>query len=104
MILAIDFDGVIHDPTRKQKGSKMGVPMPGAVLALAKLNDAGHTIIIHTIHATTYQQRQAVRNWLLWFETRCDDITSIKPGADFYIDNKALEFVDWERTLQRIDE
>lgn len=102
MILAIDFDGTLHDPTRRVGNYKMGITIPGAATAMKMLKDKGHTLIIHTIHAKNPQEVQAVEDWLKYFKIPYDKITSLKPEADMYIDDKALKFVDWGEVLKEV--
>lgn len=100
--LAIDFDGTIHDPFNVKKGYKMGTPIPGAVDAVKYLKQIGHEIIIHPTWADNMQRRKAIVDWLEYFKVPFDDITSVKPDADFYIDNNAIRFESWPQTLDFI--
>lgn len=96
MILAIDFDGVLHDPDKVFKGQKMGVPVDGAVQAM-KILYKQHFLIIHTTRATTDKSIEAVHKWLRYFDIPFGRITSTKPDADYYIDNKAIAFTNWNQ-------
>lgn len=99
MKLAIDFDGVLHDPFNVQKGYKMGKPIPGSVDAIKYLKRQGHEITIFPTWADNQQRRKALVDWLNYFEIPFDDITSVKPEADFYIDNNAIRFDAWAQTI-----
>ena len=37
--IAVDFDGVLHDPKNKLKGYKLGQPIAGAEEAMQQLKD-----------------------------------------------------------------
>lgn len=94
MILAIDYDGVIHDYKNPPPGRKMGPPIEGAKEALTEFKRQGHTVIIHTVwipetHAT-------IAKWMEYFDIPYDSITNIKPNAACYIDDKAIHFTAWE--------
>lgn len=96
MILAVDFDGVIHDPENRAPGFKMGRPVDGAVEALASLVEAGHTVIVHTVRSDSDRH---VSKWLAYFHIPHHSVTNIKPNADVFIDDKAVRFTDWQSTL-----
>ena len=97
--IAVDLDGTLHNPFDREKGYKMGKPMPGAAEAIRQLRLQGHEIIIFPTWADTEQGRQAIVDWLTYFGIEFDDITSTKPEADLYIDNNGYRFTDWENAL-----
>lgn len=102
MTLAIDFDGVLHDPKRRKQGYKMGMPIVGAVESMKVLQKAGHLLIIHTIWATNPAGINAIRDWLEYFSIPFDFITANKPDADLYIDDKAIKFENWAQIMDLI--
>lgn len=104
MKLAIDFDMVIHDPYNVSKGFKMGVPIVDAVESIRRLHQLGHTIVIHPVWADTEKKRQAIIDWLTYFSIPFDDITSTKPDADVYIDDRGYRFTDWDSTIKFLEE
>ena len=97
MILAIDFDDVIHWRANPKPGRKMGPPMEGAQEALTELMLQGHTIIIHSCNRPS-----VIADWTAFYGIPYSTITNIKPIADWYIDDKALRFVSWEQTMRDI--
>ncbi len=99
MKLAIDFDGTIHDPFNVKRGYKMGQPIQGAAEAIRQLHTKGHEIIIFPTWADNQQRRKAIVDWLNFFGIAFDDITSVKPDADAYLDNRAVHFESWDRAL-----
>lgn len=99
MVLAIDFDGTIHDWKHPQPGRQMGPPMEGAQDALRSFKAAGHTIVIHTVRGG---RPQHVREWLDYFAIPYDSVTNIKVPADWYIDDRGMHFTDWQQTAQRV--
>jgi beta-phosphoglucomutase-like phosphatase (HAD superfamily) len=100
--IAIDFDGTIHDPFNVKKGYKMGQPIQGAAQAISDLQKQGHEIIIFPTWADNEQRRRAIVDWLTYFGVPFDDITSVKPDADIYLDNRAIRFLDWAQATQDI--
>lgn len=103
MILAIDFDGVIHDPYNVPKGYKLGQPIAGAPEALQKLQAEGHTIIIFTIWAVEAARIKAIEDWCKYFKVPFDKITATKIRADYYIDDRGLHFDNWPETLNKLE-
>jgi hypothetical protein len=98
MILAIDFDNVLHNPYDVEPGYKLGKPVKGAVEAMQQLAKS-NTLIIHTIWATDPQRIKAIQNWLDYFKIPYDQVTAQKPDATWYVDDKALHFDNWENVL-----
>lgn len=80
----------------------MGQPMPGAVEAIQGLKRAGHTIIIFPVWANTEVKRRAIVDWLNYFKVPFDDVTSTKPDADCYIDDRGYKFENWKDTVDFI--
>ena len=97
MILAIDFDGVIHNPHDRTKGYKLGKPVPGAPEALRRFKDRGDTLIVHTVWGDTPENKKTISDWMIFFKVPCDYITNIKPKADWYIDDHGISFEGWDK-------
>lgn len=96
MILAIDYDGVIHDHKNPPSGRKLGPPIVGAKEALIGFKKQGHKIIIHTVWGTP-EGKPTIAKWFEYFQIPYDQITNIKPNADLYIDDKAVHFTTWNK-------
>lgn len=101
--ICIDFDGTVHNPFDVRTGHKMGVPILAAPQALQKLKELGHEIIIFPTWADNQQRRQAIVDWLTYFNVPFDDITSVKPEADLYVDNNGYRFENWRDTIEFIN-
>ena len=93
MILAIDFDGTIHDHKNPVAGRTMGPPILGAKETLINFKNDGHTIVVHSVWGN--DRNGAIKAWLKYFEIPYDEVTNIKPDADYYIDDKAIKFTNW---------
>lgn len=103
-VLAIDLDDTIHDTQNVLPGYKMGQPTTGAVDAIKKLHDDGHTIVIFTArNVQDPRVYRAVKDWLGYFKIPHHAITNIKrPEYDLMIDDKALKFEYWAQVLEAL--
>lgn len=93
MVIAVDFDRVIHDVDHPIPGRTMGPPMPGAQEALLQMKRDGHLIIIFSVKG---DRPGLIQNWMEYWSIPYDHITRIKPDADVFIDDKAVKFVSWK--------
>ena len=99
MILAIDFDGTIHDWLAPKPGRRMGPPIEGAREALQAFREAGHTIIVHTVRGG---EPKHVKDWLDYYLIPYHQVTNIKPAADWYIDDRGMHFTNWPEAIFRV--
>jgi len=102
LLLACDFDFVLHNPDDKLPGYKLGRPIKGAAEAMKKYKSEGAIITIHSVWADTEQKVQAMSKWCRFFDIPYDFITNQKPIADYYIDDHGYRFLSWEQTLKDI--
>lgn len=111
--IAIDFDGVIHDFSKGwHDGTCYGNPLPGSLDALRSLSKR-FNIVIFTAKAKPNRPlvdgksgHQLVSEWLDKhgvLSCVCE-ITSEKPRAQLYIDDKGYRFESWESTMRYIKE
>ena len=101
MILAIDFDGVIHNWQQPKPDRKMGPPMEGAKEAITRLKRDGYHIIIHSCN-----RAGVIADWMAYYEI---PYTSVwqgqgKPVADRYLDNLGVRFTSWASLSPRPEE
>lgn len=92
--LAVDFDGVLHDPHNVTPGHRMGVPCDGAVESMTHLRRRGYRLVIFTTNRIG-----PVGDWLDHFKVPYDEITNTKPEAEVYIDDRGLRHTNWTETL-----
>ena len=100
MLVALDFDGVLHDPERVAPGQRMGVPVDGALESVRALVAAGHTLIVHTAREN---RGDHVTKWLNYFGFPALPVTQVKPNADVFVDDRAVRFTDWPSTLAALE-
>ena len=109
--LAIDFDGVIHSFDKGyHDGTCYGKPIEGTKEALELLSKK-YTLIIFTAKVKSDRPlvngktgMELVEEWLEKYglSKYISKITCEKPRAQYYIDDKAIEFVSWNETLLKI--
>lgn len=99
MILAIDFDNVLHDRLNPVAGKKMGAPMPGAYDSMDALHDQGHKLVIFSVN-----NKKVIADWCDYYGITYDEITNLKPNADYYIDDKAIHFDNWPQVMSYFPE
>jgi hypothetical protein len=75
--------------------------MPGAEEALKVLHECGYRIIIHSVRG---DRPDHIREWMEYYHLPFNEITRVKPAADYYIDDKAIRFISWAQTLNDIME
>ena len=109
--LGLDFDGVIHKNSKGfHDGTCYGKPIKGSLEAIKKLSKNFKIIIFSSkvkkdrplVNGKTGMQ--LVKNWLKKHKVLnyITEITCEKPRAKYYIDDKAIEFKSWAKTLKKI--
>jgi len=107
-ILAVDFDGVLHNNSKGfYDGTCYGEPIEGSIEAIKELSKE-FRIVIFTAKAKANRPlvngltgQQHVLNWLKkhGLDTFVEEVTSEKPRAIAYIDDKAIQFTSWRETI-----
>lgn len=110
--IAVDFDGVVHTFDKGwHDGTCYGDPIEGSLEAIKTLAETYNVIIfsakVRPDRPLVMEKTglQLVDEWLKKHDVRkyVSDITHEKPRAEFYIDDKAIEFKDnWEEILKRL--
>jgi hypothetical protein len=106
--IAIDFDGVIHSfEFGFHDGTIYGTPLPGSLESIKKIAEK-YKIVIYTAKAKKDRPlingktgTELVWEWLKKYkiDTLIADVTAEKPRAVCYIDDKAIQFINWNQTL-----
>ena len=112
--IAIDFDGVIHGNSKGfYDGTIYDPPVEGSIAAIKWFKSKGYDIVLFT--AKVKPDRPLVKNktgeeliweWLRKYEVDnfIKEITCEKPRAICYIDDKAIRFDSWKKTLEKFNE
>jgi len=106
--IAIDFDGVIHSfEFGFHDGTIYGTPLPGSLESIKKIAEK-YKIVIYTAKAKKDRPlingktgTELVWEWLKKYkiDTLIADVTAEKPRAICYIDDKAIQFINWNQAL-----
>lgn len=110
--IAIDFDGVIHTFDKGwYDGTCYGSPIEGAIDAIKKISEK-YDIIVFTGKALPDRPlvdgktgKQLVTEWLKEHDLiqYIKEVTYTKPRAEYYIDDKGIEFTNnWTEILDRV--
>ncbi len=111
--IAIDFDGVIHKNSKGYyDGTIYDEPVEGSLEAIKKLYDEWD-IIIYTAKAKSDRPlvngktgKELVWDWLTKYNIAqfINEVTSEKPRAQIYIDDKGYRFENWNDTIKFVKE
>lgn len=106
--VCVDFDGVVHNNDKGfGDGTCYGEPIEGSLEAIKQLAQQ-YDVIIFTAKAKTDRPlvggktgKQLVWEWLHKHSiaSYVKEVTSDKPRALVYIDDKAIRFINWNDTL-----
>ena len=103
-IICLDFDGVIHKnlkPWKNRETISYGV-VTGTKEAIALLRK-GYKVVVHSGRCETEQGRVAIERWLKAKGIEVDEVCRYKPMADYYVDDKAVQFKgDWSQLQEDI--
>jgi len=112
-IIAIDFDGVIHNCDKGfHDGTIYGEPMQGSLLSIKALSSKGYKLIIYTCKANPTRPLVNNKNgielicqWLKKYKIieYIDDVVWGKPWAQIYIDDKGYRFENWKDTMNFLE-
>ena len=111
--IAIDFDGVIHKNSKGfHDGTVYDEPIEGAFEAIKQLRKQGYQIVIFTAKAKPDRPLvngktgiELIEEWLDKHDmlSYIKEVTSEKPRAIAYIDDRAIRFTDWNQALEDLD-
>lgn len=110
--ISIDFDQVIHnDNLGWHDGTIYGEPIDGSLDAVRKLAEK-YTLVLFTAKAKPDRPlvdgktgAELIWEWLEKHNIKdCfKEITAEKPRCLFYIDDKAIRFLNWEQALKDVE-
>lgn len=107
--IAIDFDGVIHKNSKGfHDGTVYDEPIEGAFDAIKKLKAEGYCIVIFSAKAKPDRPlvngktgAELIEEWFDNYQmlSYIKEVTSEKPRAIAYIDDRAIRFTNWSDVL-----
>ncbi len=106
--IAVDLDGTILEYDGWKGHSHFGKPLPGAKEALQKLKEQGFLIIIWTTRNNKEEIARYLREQGIPFDYINENPFGPPDGsnkiyADYYVDDKAVEFRgDWQEVLRKV--
>ena len=108
--LSIDFDGTICENKKPGESYEDVKPKPGAIESLKELKAAGFDIVIHTarnmatcnnnVAKVIARQAPVIIEWCKKYDCPYDELLFGKPHVDFFIDDKGIQFTNWEDTMK----
>lgn len=92
--VVFDFDGVIHSYTSGWGGVNTipDPPVPGIREAIAEIRNAGYRVVVVSTRCSELEGMMAIRKFMDENNILVDDISSHKPPALVYIDDRAICF------------
>ena len=110
--IAVDFDGVIHKSSKGyHDGTIYDEPIDGAKEALQKLSEKNR-VILYTCKARSDRAlvngktgTELVWDWLEkhGMSQYVAEVTAEKPRALVYIDDRAIEFRNWDSCFDKLE-
>jgi len=96
MIYCFDIDGTLCSNT--DGGYERADPYPDIIVRLNALYDAGHRIILYTARGSTtgIDWRELTEEQVRLWGVKYHELFLGKPHADIYIDDKAINALDWK--------
>lgn len=92
--VVFDFDGVIHSYTSGWQGKTIipDPPVHGIDSTICKLREEGYEVVIVSARSDSEDGRLAIKEWLNKYGITVDKISSTKPPALVYVDDRAICF------------
>ena len=99
MKIIVDLDGTVCTE-EKQFSRSLAKVNPGAREALNLLKEKGYILIIYS--ARTWAEYELTIDWLKRNEIPFDQLILGKPQGDYWIDDRAIKYNNWETILKEI--
>jgi len=95
--IALDFDGVLSNYTGWHGPGRLDPPVDGAIEAIRAYQDAGLDVCVYTSRADSPESIRQLEHWLREYglesrRAKQIQITSRKPPAVVYLDDRAWQF------------
>lgn len=92
--IVFDFDGVIHSYTSGWQGIDVipDPPVPGIKESIAEIRAAGYEVVVVSARTATVDGIYAIGKWMEKHGIEYDSVSTEKPPALVYIDDRAICF------------
>jgi len=101
-VIAVDFDGVLHDHAGCFGPVPVGPPVEGALEGVKRLIASGASLVVHSARLESPEGWEGVVSWLDENGFPSMPLTIGKPNAKAYLDDRAIRFVDWDEALRSV--
>tara|TARA_B100000902_G_scaffold148145_1_gene144958 strand:- start:364 stop:753 length:390 start_codon:yes stop_codon:yes gene_type:complete len=111
-VIAIDFDGVIHnDYLGYNDGTIYGEPIEGSIQSIKRLSE-NYTLKIYSCKSNPNRPLvdEKTGTELIWewlekhgIKENISDVVWGKPNAVIYIDDKGYRFENWNDTIEQLN-
>ena len=93
-VVAIDFDGVIHQFKQPWSDSRIipDPPVDGIDKTIAELRSRGYKVVVVSSRCLGKGGRLAIKKYLKKNNIKVDGVTKYKVGAHVYLDDRAMRF------------
>ena len=108
-VIAVDFDGVIHKSSKGfYDGTIYDEPVEGTKKGLEYLSKS-YKLVVYTCKANPDRPligsktgTELIWEWMEKYDLSkyISDVVYSKPNAKYYIDDKAICFIDWNQILK----
>ncbi len=99
--LIIDFDNTIADNS-KVDFPDIGEPFDGVKEALEELKEKGWILNIFSARSNDDGGTKKIKEFMEEHDIPYNEILEGKPHAEYYIDDRAVEFSDWKQVLKDV--
>ena len=100
--VCIDLDGVLADYDHYRGKHIVGEPLPGGQEAMMTLHEK-YWVVVLSARANKPSGIEWIENWLRQHGIYFDEVTDRKPPAIAYVDDRAIKFINWRDTINKIE-
>lgn len=102
--IAVDFDGVIHAYSKGfHDGTIYDTPTEGVKEAMENLKKK-YYVYVNSQRSGTLEGKKVIEDYLIRYGIPFDEVSTTKPAAKFYIDDKGIRFKNWNQTIKDLEE
>jgi hypothetical protein len=92
LIIALDFDSVLHQYSKWTGPTPEEPPVAGAQEFVRSLVDDGFEVVVFSHRAATTAGKEGIIEWLVEYGFPAMDVSDRKPPAEVFVDDRAVRF------------